>query len=154
MNEGVPKPQTSEALDAEQIRSKYESMTREEAMEKIEESIDGALDVQSQIQELLASQKKAGNEIEADSTVVEINDREVWNEYKDLLDQRRSHLLFIPGDLCLENNLPYHPSDNNEKISYATTKFPDVPDYPTEGNNPQPSPDQSPVDAEYQRVAS
>jgi hypothetical protein len=128
---------TPEALTQEQVREKYESMTRDEAMEKIEDSIDAALDVQSQIQELLQSQKKEVNEIEADSNVVEIHDRAVWNEYKDLLDQRRSHLRFVPGDLCFENNLPYHPSEEFEKISYATAKLPDDPDYPTEGNNPK-----------------
>jgi hypothetical protein len=147
--EGAPKPQASEALEVEQISEKYESMTREEAMEKIEESIEHALDLQSQIQELLEGQKGEVNQIEADSNVVEIHDKAVWNEYKDLLDQRRGHLLFIPDDLCLKNNLPYHPSDNNEKISYATTPFPDTPDYPTAGNNPQPGPDGSGVGAEY-----
>lgn len=132
MNEGAPNIPTSETTNQpevteslKELRKKCEAMTREEAMEAIiEPSIEKALDVQAQIQDLLEEQREKAKLTEADENVVVIHDQAAWNTYKDLLEQRRSYLQFIPGDLCMDKELPYHPSDNNKKISYATTEFP------------------------------
>lgn len=132
--EGAPKIPTSEAANSheatksqEELREKYEAMTREEAMEQIiEPSIERALDVEMRIQDLLEDQRDKAHLSEADESIVVIHDKDAWNEYKALLAERRQHLMFIPDDLCLLNNLPYHPEDQNEKIIYATTPFPNT----------------------------
>ena len=161
--EGAPKIPTPEAANlneapklTEELREKYEAMTRDQAMEVIiEPSVEKALAVQSQIEDFFETQREKTEQLEADENIVVIHDREDWNKYKDLLDQRRSCLIFIPEDICLDKKLPFHLDDRKEKISYAITPIPNSPDYPTEGNNPQPSEDGSEVDAEYtDRIAS
>jgi len=110
--------------------------------EVLEESIEKAI---SLTESLRALDQRDENDIVIDLT------REEWEEAKALSAELKETLKYIPASLCVENGLPYHPTD--EKYEYPRTPFPEKPDYPLGENNPEPSGDVPRVGHEYRSVA-
>ncbi len=119
MNETAPQIHYQENLISPEVREKYEAMTEEEAAEKIIESVERAQDLIAELKEYDKTDK--------DNNVIHIHDRAEWNEAKKLSRELKENLVFIPFHICAKNDLPFHPSEQSEKIQYKHNRMPEDP---------------------------
>jgi len=104
-----------------------------ESVESLAESIERAHELLAELKELNDTEVIGGEAVALNSRA-----EELARELKATLEQ-------IPAKDCIENNLPYHPSD--KKPAVPATPLPESPGYPLD-YEPVASGDHAPVDAE------
>jgi hypothetical protein len=93
-----------------------EKSPNHESLEAIDESVERALELLTELQQF------------HDIEVVGGEAMALNNRAEELAKELKATLSTIPMKDCIENNLPYHPSDVKPEVS--TPAFPAKPDYP------------------------
>jgi len=98
------------------FEKKSPSAELNETTETLEESIERAVEIHTELKALDGYEVVGG-----DAMALNAQAEALATELKDVLK-------CIPSKECVENGLPYHPTD--EKFERERTPFPELPDYP------------------------